>query len=71
MADASQPLNEANDTASTALKQSETRKWRILRLPFGKKYKVDKFYRQQCNLLENYEIDNRQIQVRLLVLLYF
>jgi hypothetical protein len=29
----------------------------------GKKKRLDKFYQQQCNLLENFENDSKQIQV--------
>lgn len=36
---------------------------KLARLPFGKQRQVDKFYKQQCDLLENYENDSRQIYV--------
>ncbi|CAD5227269.1 unnamed protein product [Bursaphelenchus xylophilus] len=34
---------------------------KLPRLPFGKQHQVNKFYKQQCDLLENYENDSRQI----------
>lgn len=58
-----QPLQEEENKPPTAANSQNHTFWSYFRLPFGRKHKVDKFYRQQSDLLENYENDKQQIRV--------
>jgi hypothetical protein len=60
----SEQLLEEEAKAVPPTRTNEGRKlWIFFRLPFGKKYKVKKFYRQQSDLLEKYEEDKCQVRV--------
>ncbi|KAI6187501.1 Metal tolerance protein 7 [Aphelenchoides besseyi] len=57
----SNPLNPpANEEPPNDEDQNNFR--RGIKLPFGKRYQVQKFYKDQSRLLENYENDSRQVQ---------
>ncbi|KAI6176302.1 Metal tolerance protein 7 [Aphelenchoides bicaudatus] len=64
MADQDQePLKEPDGVPTVENRPRRRSIWSFLRLPFGKAHRVDKFYRQQSDLLENYEQDKCQIRV--------
>lgn len=67
---ADQPLKEPDDNVPTVENRPRRSFWNLFRLPFGKAHRIDKFYRQQSDLLESYENDKCQIQVRFLFNLF-
>lgn len=65
----SQPLQDGSKAETTDNAPTKSF-WSFMRLPFGRKHKVDKFYRQQSDLLENYENDKCQIRVNFFIILF-